>query len=81
MGSIRGAIGFVRAVAIKRLHAQYAKNENFVSMLVDEGRLASRIRHANVVPILDIVSQNDEIYLIMDFVHGAPLRRLIADIE
>lgn len=79
LGSIRGAIGFVRAVAIKRLHAQYAKNENFVSMLVDEGRLASRIRHANVVPILDIVSQNDEIYLIMDFVHGAPLHRLITE--
>jgi eukaryotic-like serine/threonine-protein kinase len=77
LGSIRGAIGFVRAVAIKRLHAHYAKNEAFVSMLVDEARLVSRIRHANVVPILDVVSQNDELYLIMDFVHGVPLNKLI----
>ncbi|MDX2023003.1 MAG: serine/threonine-protein kinase [Deltaproteobacteria bacterium] len=76
LGCIRGAIGFVRAVAIKRLHAQYAKNENFVAMLIDEARLMARIRHANVVPILDVVSQNEEIYLIMDFVHGVPMHRL-----
>ncbi|MBA3499147.1 MAG: serine/threonine protein kinase, partial [Deltaproteobacteria bacterium] len=48
IGVLYGALGFSRIVAIKRLHAQFTANERFVSMLVDEARLSSRISHVNV---------------------------------
>src|ERR1700730_6450913 len=70
-GRLRGAAGFTRSVAIKRLHPQFAKDPDFVAMFVDEARLAARIAHPNVVPTLDIVSQGEELLLIMEYVRGA----------
>jgi serine/threonine protein kinase len=49
IGRLRGAAGFVRTVAIKRLHPALVRDLEFVAMLIDEARLAARIRHPNVV--------------------------------
>src|SRR3981081_523246 len=76
-GRLRGAGGFARSVAIKRLHPQFAKDPDFVSMFVDEARLAARIAHPNVVPTLDVVSQGDELLLVMEYVPGASLSRFL----
>lgn len=75
-GRVLGAVGFSRVVAIKRTHRHLAKDPDFVSMLVDEGRLAGRIRHPNVVPVLDVVQEPGELLLVMEYVDGAPLGKL-----
>jgi serine/threonine protein kinase len=77
LGRLLGPVGFARTVAIKRLHPQFAKDPAFVAMFLDEARLASRIRHPNVVPTLDVVSIDDEIFLVMEYVHGESLAKLI----
>lgn len=69
--------GFARTVAIKRLHPTYARDPVFVSMFLDEARLATRIRHPNVCAVLDVVSVDDEPHLVLDYVHGEPLAKLI----
>jgi len=66
-------------VAIKRLHKQYARDPEFVSMFLDEARLAARIRHPNVVPTLDVVATEGELFVVMEYVHGESLARLIRD--
>jgi serine/threonine-protein kinase len=76
-GRLIGPIGFSRTVAIKRMLPQYVSDPGFVSMFVDEARLASRIRHPNVIPTLDVVSQEDELFLVLDYVHGETLSQLI----
>lgn len=77
-GRIQGAGGFTRPVAIKRLHAQFARDPEFVSMFLDEARLASRIFHPNVVATLDVVQTDDqELFLVMEYVRGASLSKLI----
>src|ERR1041384_6587728 len=76
-GRLVGPVGFSRPVAIKRLHPQFAKDPEFVSMFLDEARLASRIQHPNVVATLDVVTLQGEIFLIMEYVHGESLSRLI----
>src|SRR6266487_3816856 len=58
LGRLLGPIGFSRTVAIKRMLPQFVSDLGFVSMFVDEARLASRIRHPNVVPTLDVVAQD-----------------------
>jgi serine/threonine-protein kinase len=75
-GRLSGPVGFSRTVAIKRLHPQYAKDPEFVTMFLDEARLAARIRHPNVVPTLDVVATDGEIFLVMDYVQGESLSRL-----
>ncbi|HEX4517622.1 MAG TPA: serine/threonine-protein kinase [Polyangiaceae bacterium] len=76
-GRVVGSIGFTRTVAIKRLHERYALDPKFVSMFVDEARLAARVRHPNVVPTLDVVVDAGEIFVILEYVHGEPLSRLV----
>jgi hypothetical protein len=78
LGRLLGEAGFARPIAIKRLHPHLAKEPEFVAMLLDEARLTSRIRHANVVQMLDVVLHDGELLLVMEYVHGEALHRLIA---
>ncbi len=77
LGRALGAGGFSRLVAIKRLHRARAKDPRFANMLVDEARMVSRIRHPNVVPTLDVVAAGDELLLVMEYVPGVALSRLV----
>ena len=77
VGRLVGPVGFTRTVAIKRLHAQFAKDPEFVSMFLDEARLAGRIQHPNVCATLDVVATNGELFLVMEYLQGETLSRLI----
>jgi len=77
LGRLVGTAGFLRTVAIKRLHAQYAKDPDFTAMFLDEARLASRVQHPNVVQTLDVVMTDGELLLVMEYVRGESLSRLV----
>ncbi len=76
----QGVAGFERLVAIKVLHPHLAHDEEFISMFLDEARLAARIRHPNVVPTLDISdSQGDGYFLVMEYIEGDHLGALLRE--
>jgi serine/threonine-protein kinase len=77
-GRRKGAMGFWRPVAIKRMHAQFAHEPDFVSMFIDEARICARVSHANVVPVLDVVDAAGELSIIMEYVHGLALDHVLA---
>ncbi len=77
LGSVLGPFGFSRIVAIKRLHAALSRDPEFVAMFLDEARLASRIRHPNVVPVLDVYAEEGELSLVMEYIDGESLARLL----
>jgi eukaryotic-like serine/threonine-protein kinase len=76
-GRLLGAEGFSRAVAIKRVRAELAGDQELVTGLMDEAKIAARIRHPNVVPTLDVESDGGEIFVIMEYVAGASLAHLL----
>jgi eukaryotic-like serine/threonine-protein kinase len=76
-GRILGAGGFTRPVAIKQLHPQFAKDAEFRARFIDEAWMVSRIRHQNVVPTLDVVAAEDELFLVLEYVQGESLWRLM----
>lgn len=76
-GRMQGLGGFSRTVAIKRLHPTFAGDASFVAMLLDEARLASRVVHPHVVPVLDVVASDNEILLVMEYVAGTSLASLL----
>ena len=76
-GRMHGAVGFQRVVAIKRLHAHYANDGHFVDMFLDEARLAARLKHPNVIQTLDVVADESEVYIVMEFVLGESLEALM----
>jgi serine/threonine protein kinase len=77
LGRALGAAGFQRLVAIKVMHAQFAHDEDFVAMFMDEARLAAQIRHPNVVATLDLENDQDGLYLVMEYVEGDTLVGLL----
>ncbi len=76
LGQMVGAAGFSRTVAIKRLHPHLVDDPEFSAMFLDEARLAARVRHPNVVSTLDVVSTEDELFLVMEYVPGESLAAL-----
>jgi formylglycine-generating enzyme required for sulfatase activity/serine/threonine protein kinase len=77
IGRLMGTAGFSRTVAIKRLLPQLAHDPDFVSMFMDEARLVARIRHPNVVPTLDVLAADGQLLLVMEYVPGESLARLL----
>lgn len=79
IGRLVGAVGFSRTVAIKHLHPHCSRDAEFVSMFLDEARLATRIQHPNVTVPLDVVvlDESEEIFLVMEYVHGDNLALLL----
>jgi eukaryotic-like serine/threonine-protein kinase len=77
LGRLIGPAGFSRTVAIKRLHPHLARNPEFVAMFLDEARLAARIRHPNVVSTLDVVATEGELFVVMEYVPGDSLARVL----
>ena len=78
-GRLLGPAGFSRTVAIKRLHAHLSEDPDFVAMFLDEARLAARIHHPNVIQTLDIESSEGELFVVLDYVHGDSLSRLLRE--
>jgi serine/threonine-protein kinase len=73
-----GAAGFERLVVIKRVHRHLVKDPAFRDMILDEARLASQIRHANVVPVDDVVEARGELLLVQPYIESVPLSTLLA---
>ncbi len=77
-----GLAGFEREVALKLTHAHLGEESSFATALVDEANLAGRIRHPNVVSVLDVGDDPHGIFLVMEYVEGdtlAGLARVLKD--
>jgi serine/threonine-protein kinase len=76
-GRLVGDAGFSRIVAVKRLHADLALEPEIASSLLEEARIVSRIEHPNVVATLDVLLAEDQALLVMEYVRGESLARLL----
>lgn len=60
-------------VAIKRIRDEYARNKEFSTMFLDEGRIVSRLRHPNIVRYIDIGGDGEHAYIAMELLFGQSL--------
>jgi serine/threonine protein kinase len=77
LARLAGTGGFSRLFAIKMLHAHLAADGQFVNMLLDEARLASRIHHSNVVSVFDVCHGVQGLYVVMEYIDGVPFSRIM----
>jgi eukaryotic-like serine/threonine-protein kinase len=77
LGRVKAAGGFERLVAIKVMHPHIASETDFLTMFLDEARLAARIRHPNVVATHDVDQAPEGLFLVMDYVDGPPLHLIV----
>jgi serine/threonine-protein kinase len=79
LGRAVGAGGFERRVAIKVMHDHIAADPDFITMFLDEARLAARIHHPNVVGTIDVQKTDEGMFLVMDFIDGPSLRDVLRE--
>ena len=72
-----GLEGFVKHVVIKRILPQYACEERFVSMFIDEARLAACLHHQNIAQVYDIGEDSGDYFFAMEYVHGEDVGTLL----
>jgi len=77
-GTMHGAAGFSRPVALKQMKPELREQERQVAMFVEEARLGSCLLHPNIVQVLDFVDDNEGSYwLVTEWIEGLDMGSLL----
>jgi serine/threonine-protein kinase len=69
-----------REVAIKLIHKHLRDNPEVRSRFVAEARAVAKLRHAGIVEVFDVSSEQDEErYLVVELIRGPSLRRVLQE--
>jgi beta-lactam-binding protein with PASTA domain/tRNA A-37 threonylcarbamoyl transferase component Bud32 len=68
-----------RQVALKVMHAELARDEEFVRRFIGEAKSVARLSHQNVVAVFDQGSDGPFLYLAMEYVPGRTLKEVLRD--
>src|SRR5262249_25946852 len=66
-----------RIVAIKRMAPKLQQDERDRRRFLREAQQASALNHPNIAAIYDVIEENDDVLLVMEYVEGTPLRSVL----
>ena len=78
---MRGVEGFQKIVAIKRILPHLTDNDEFVTMFVDEAKLAAQLQHPNIIHIYDLGKIERSYYIAMEYIDGKDLRSILRTLD
>ncbi|MGD1148034.1 MAG: TonB family protein [Thermoanaerobaculaceae bacterium] len=78
---MKGVEGFQKIVAIKRILAHLTDNDEFVTMFVDEAKLAAQLQHPNIIHIYDLGKIERSYYIAMEYIDGKDLRSILRTLD
>jgi serine/threonine protein kinase len=70
--------GFGRPVVVKRMLPQLAVRDDFVTMFLDEARLAANLTHPNIVQVFNLGEHAGAYFMAMELIDGPHLGALFA---
>jgi serine/threonine-protein kinase len=68
-----GPSDFEKVVALKQIRAEYSADDEFLTMFMDEARIAALLNHPNIAQIYELGSESGQPFLAMEFVNGRSL--------
>jgi serine/threonine protein kinase len=71
-----GVEGFERLLAVKRILPNIAEDEEFITMFIDEAKIAVQLNHANIAQIFDLGKVDDSYFIALEYIHGKDLRSI-----
>ncbi len=74
---MKGVEGFQKTVAIKKILPHLTDSSDFVTMFIDEAKLAAQLNHNNIIHIYDLGKIGDDYFIAMEFVDGKDLRSIL----
>jgi serine/threonine-protein kinase len=73
LGFSRGPADVNKLVVMKRIRSELARDKRFVTMFLDEARLATRLNHPNVVHTYEVLEDAGQYILTMEYLEGQSL--------
>lgn len=70
-----------RDVAIKIMHAQFARLPNFQERFLQEARTTARLDHPGIVQVYDFGFDRSLLYIVMKYLPGDNLEKLLRDLR
>jgi len=77
LAKTKGIAGFEKYCALKMIHPNFAEDEQFIQMLVDEAKIAVELTHGNIAQTFDLGHVGDTYYITMEYVDGADLYKIL----
>ena len=74
------AHGLAKDLVIKKIHSAHARSPHFVSMFVDEAKIALGLNHPNIVQVFDFGQVSDTFFLAMEYIAGIDLLGVLQEI-
>ena len=68
-----------RNVTVKVLKEEFTAEDDFKSRFTTEARSAARLSHPNIVNVYDVGEDNGIYYIVMEYVHGDTLKKVIKE--
>ncbi len=72
-----GAHGFEKTFVVKRILPHLARDEEFVSMFIDEAKVMVQLNHPKVVQVLDFGQQDGQYFIVMEYIKGVDCLALL----
>jgi eukaryotic-like serine/threonine-protein kinase len=72
-----GVEGFERMIAVKRILPSIAEDEEFITMFIDEAKIAVQLQHANIAQIFDLGKVGESYFIALEYVHGRDIRSIV----
>ncbi len=76
-----GAANFKKRVAIKRILAHLAQNEDFVRTFIAEANVMVQLHHGNIMPVLELADHDGELYIVMEYLPGRDLKAVLRELR
>ena len=77
LAMVESSGGVGRMAVLKRIWPELAADPEFMTMFLDEARLSLRLNHANVVQTYEVLVDNGQLAIAMEYLHGQPLTRIL----
>jgi serine/threonine protein kinase len=77
LAKTKGLAGFEKLLALKVINQEYANEDRFIQMLIDEAKIAVGLSHVNIAQVFDLGQYNGIYYIAMEFVDGCDVLELV----
>jgi eukaryotic-like serine/threonine-protein kinase len=74
---VQGDVGFNKLVVVKLLKPELMEETEHRAMFLDEGRLAARLNHPNIVQTNEVQIVGEQYFIAMEYLDGQPLHRVM----
>ncbi len=81
LAKTRGVAGFEKFLCLKVIHPNFADDEQFIEMLIDEAKIAVGLNHVNIAQIFDLGHDAKTYFIAMEYIDGADLFKIMRSLS